>query len=76
MSYRSITGRTRACKSYHYTLSQKSTTGYNALHKVITLPSGRILRDYTHLYKPKVGFQKEVDQELFDEMKLLIGRSM
>ena len=51
-------------------MKSKSTTGYNALRKVIALPSGRTLRDYTHLYQPKIGFQKGVDQQLFDEFKV------
>lgn len=50
-------------------LKSKSTTGYDALRKIIKLPSTRTLRDYTHTYDPKVGFQKELDQQLLDEIK-------
>ena len=45
----------------------KSGSGYDALRKVIKLPSSRTLRDYTHVYQ---GFQCEVDQHLCDEMKI------
>ena len=48
-------------------LNSKSTTGYEALRKVITLPSTRTLRDYTHFYKPSLGFQVEVEKQLHEE---------
>ena len=51
-------------------LKSKSTTAYDALRKVIKLPSGRTLRDYTHLYDPKLGFQTEVDQQLYEDLKV------
>lgn len=40
------------------------------MRKVIKLPSGRTLRDYTHIYESKLGFQKEVDQQVYDEFKV------
>ena len=51
-------------------LKSKSSTAYDALRNVIKLPSGRTLRDYTHLYNPKLGFQKEVDQQLYEDLKV------
>ena len=51
-------------------LKSKSTTGYEALRKTIALPSCRTLHDYTHLYTPKFGFQKELDQQLAEEFKV------
>ena len=51
-------------------LKSKSTTAYDALRRVIRLPSGRTLRDYTHLYNPKLGFQKEVDKQVSDEFQV------
>ena len=51
-------------------IRSKSTASYDALRKVIRLPSIRILCDYTHIYEPKVGFSKELDQQLLDEIKI------
>lgn len=51
-------------------LKSKSTIAYDTLRKVLKLPSGRTLRDYTHLYNPKLGFQTEVDQEIGAEFKV------
>lgn len=36
----------------------------------ITLPSKRTLRDYTHWFKSKPGFQVEVDRFLREEAKV------
>ena len=51
-------------------IRSKSTAGYDALRKAIRLPSTQTLHDYTHIYKPKVGFSKELDQQLLDEIKI------
>ena len=51
-------------------LKSKSTTGYNALRKVIKLPSDRTLRDYTHVYDPRLGFQVDVDKQVCNEFKV------
>ena len=50
----------------------RSSSTYNALRSsnVITLPSERTLRDYTHFIKPHTGFSYEVDQQLQREAKL------
>ena len=50
----------------------RSSSTYNALRSsnVITLPSERALRDYTHFIKPHTGFSYEVDQQLQREAKL------
>ena len=45
-------------------VKSKSTTGYNALRKVIKLSSDRTLRDYTHVYDPNLGFQVDVDKQV------------
>ena len=51
-------------------LKSKSTTGYNALRKVIKLPSDRTLRDYTHVYDTRLGFQVDVDKQVCNEFKV------
>lgn len=51
-------------------MKSKSTSGYDALRKILKLPSSRTLRDYTHIYKPQIGFQKEVDEQLCREIQL------
>lgn len=50
----------------------RSSSTYNALRssKVITLPSDRTLRDYTHFIKAQTGFSWEVDKQLQSEAKL------
>ena len=49
-----------------------STSSYHSLRTsgFIKLPSERTLRDYTHFFKAKCGFQDEVDGMLASEMKL------
>lgn len=46
-----------------------SSTTYEIIREsgFITLPSKRTLRDYTHWFKSKVGFQDEVDGYLRNE---------
>ena len=51
-------------------LKAKSTSGYEGLRHLLKLPSSRTLRDYTHLYTSKFGFQAEVDQQLYDEFEV------
>ena len=50
-----------------------STACYNAIRTsgLISLPSERILRDYTHWIKAGVGFSAEVDAQLVKEAKIL-----
>lgn len=53
-------------------LKPLSSSSYHALRTsgFLKLPSERTLRDYTHFFKSKVGFQAEVDQMLVVEAKL------
>ncbi len=50
-----------------------STACYNAIRTsgLISLPSERTLRDYTHWIKAGVGFSAEVDAQLVKEAKIL-----
>lgn len=50
----------------------KSSGAYHALRSsgVITLPSERTLRNYTHWIKAGVGFQQAVDDQLLKEMNV------
>ena len=54
------------------TLKLLSTSAYHSLRTsgFITLPSERTLRDYTHYFKSKTGFQHEVDKMLVEEVYL------
>ena len=47
-------------------LASKSASAYDELRdsNVLTLPSGRTLRDYRNAIKPRVGFNPEVTAEL------------
>ncbi len=49
-----------------------SSSSYHALRTsgFIRLPSERTLRDYTHFFKSKAGFQVEVEEMLVRDMKL------
>lgn len=53
-------------------LRMLSSSCYNALRStgVLTLPSERTLRDYTHIVKAKPGLQPDVDEQLIKEAKL------
>lgn len=51
-------------------MRSKSPCAYDALRKVLRLPSNRTLRDYTHVYNPQLGFQREVDEQLHGEMNV------
>ena len=49
-----------------------SSASYNALRSsnLLILPSERTLRDYTHTFKSKPGFQVEIDQMLCEVAKI------
>ena len=49
-----------------------SSASYHALRSsgFIKLPSDRTLRDYTHYFKNKTGFQDEVNKQLLNEVSL------
>lgn len=53
-------------------LKMISSAGYHAMKTAgfIQLPSERTLRDYTHFFQTKPGFQREVNQELMKEAKI------
>ena len=53
-------------------LKMISSAGYHAMRTAgfILLPSERTLRDYTHYFKEKPGFQKEVNQQLMKEARI------
>ena len=53
-------------------LKFKSSSAYHALRStgVLTLPSERTLRDYTHWIKGEVGFQVSVNRQLIKEAKI------
>ena len=53
-------------------LKMISSAGYHAMRTAgfIQLPSERTLRDYTHYFKEKAGFQKEVNEQLMKEARI------
>ena len=53
-------------------LKMISSAGYHSMRTAgfIQLPSERTLRDYTHFFKEKPGFQKEVNQQLMKEARI------
>ena len=53
-------------------LKLMSSASYHALRSAcfVRLPSERTLRDYTHVFKSKSGFQLEVNVALHDESKV------
>ena len=53
-------------------LKMISSAGYHAMRTAgfIQLPSERTLRDYTHFYEAKPGFQKEINQQLMQEARI------
>ena len=56
-----------------------SSGAYGALRSVLSLPSERTLRDYTHWIDSSPGFHADVDKQLMDEAKIksfLISESM
>ena len=51
-------------------LKMISSSAYDALRGVLTLPCGRTLQDYTHYIKTGVGIQPEVTRQLMSEAKI------
>lgn len=51
-------------------LKMKSSSAYDALRGILTLPCGRTLQDYTHFIKAGVGIQTEVTKQLMAEAKI------
>ena len=47
-----------------------SSSAYDALKGVLTLPCGRTLQDYTHFIKAGVGIQADVTKQLMSETKI------
>ena len=47
-----------------------SSRAYGALRSVLTLPSERTLRDYTHWIDSSPGFHADVDKQLVEEAKV------
>ena len=58
----------------HWCLNLKllSSAAYHAMRTAgfIKLPSERTLRDYTHYFRSKTGFQQEVNEQLYKESKV------
>ena len=50
-------------------LRMLSSTAYDTLRRVLVLPCGRTLRDYTHFIESGIGIQPEVTQQLLTAMK-------
>ena len=55
------------CLYLHHLSSKAYETIRNS--GIITLPSSRTFRDYTHLHSTKMGFSIEADRQLFDLLK-------
>ena len=51
-------------------LKMMSSSAYDALRGILTLPCGRTLQDYTHFIKAGVGIQTEVTEQLMTEAKI------
>lgn len=47
-----------------------SSSAYNALRGILTLPGGRTLQDYTHFIQAGVGIQMEVTKQLMTKAKV------
>ena len=47
-----------------------SSSAYDALRGILTLPSGRTLQDYTHFIKAGIGIQTDVTKQLMCEAKI------
>ena len=50
-------------------LRMLSSSPYDTLRRVLVLPCGRTLRDYTHYIKEGIGIQPEVTQQLLTAIK-------
>ena len=63
-----------AAASHHDQLNMKllSSAAYHTLHSsgFVKLLSERTLRDYTHFFQSKSGFQVEVEQMLMKEIRV------
>ena len=46
-----------------------SSSAYDTLRRVLVLPCGRTLRDYTHYIKAGIGIQLDVTQQLLTAIK-------
>lgn len=51
-------------------LKMMSSSAYDVLRGILTLPCGRTLQDYTHYIKAGVGIQTEVTKQLMSETKI------
>ena len=51
-------------------LKMLSSSAYEALRRILILPCGRTLQDYTHFIKSGVGIQVEVTRQLLKEVKM------
>lgn len=51
-------------------LKLMSGRAYNALRSTLVLPSERTLRDYTHYFESKPGFDSELDKQLMKEAQV------
>ena len=74
-SFKRFTPNVLACSSHTVVLELKkliSSAAYHATRSAgfIKLSSERTLRDYTHYFKSRAGFQIEVNQQLQKEAKI------
>ena len=51
-------------------LKMLSSSAYNSLRRVLTLPCGRTLQDYTHYIEADSGVQPEVTEQLVEAAEL------
>ena len=51
-------------------LKLMSSRSYNAVRSTLVLPSERTLRDYTHCFESKPGFDDELDKQLMKEARV------
>lgn len=51
-------------------LKMLSSSAYDSLRRILTLPCGRTLQDYTHFIKAGVGIQADVTRQLMSEVKI------
>lgn len=49
-----------------------SPKAYNIIREsgVVSLPSQRTLKDYTHWFKPEIGYQTETFTQLYEDYKV------
>ena len=53
-------------------LKMLSSSAYDSLRRVLTLPCGRTLQDYTHFIEAGIGVQPDVTRQLMSEVKIEI----